>query len=81
MDYKITWSPEATEDLETIADYIAKDSEFYARAVITKALDAARSIKDFPSLGRIVPELGQENIRERFVYIAKQIRFSKIVVR
>jgi addiction module RelE/StbE family toxin len=68
MDYKVIWSPEATEDLETIANYITKDSEFYARSVVTKALDVARSIKDFPFIGRIVPELRQENIRERFVY-------------
>lgn len=36
MDYKVIWSPEATEDLATVANYIAKDSEFYAwRLVLT----------------------------------------------
>ena len=47
---------------------IARDSEFYARAVVDKILDTARKLKDFPSAGRIVPELEDEAIRERFVY-------------
>lgn len=34
MDLEVRWSPEATEDLEAIAEFIAGDSEFYARAVI-----------------------------------------------
>jgi plasmid stabilization system protein ParE len=35
MDLEVEWSPEATEDLESIAEYIARDSEYYARAVVT----------------------------------------------
>lgn len=38
------------------------------RAVVNKLLDTARNIKTFPNAGRIVPELGDEAIRERFVY-------------
>ena len=68
MDYKVVWSPEATEDLESIVNYIARGSEYYARAVVTKILEIAGNIKDFPSKGRIVPEFEQENIRECFVY-------------
>jgi len=68
MDFTVTWSPEAIEDLESIADYISRDSAFYARAVVTKILEVARNIKDFPWLGRVVPELGDDKIRERFVY-------------
>ena len=34
MDHSLNWSPEATEDLESIAEYIARDSGFYARAVV-----------------------------------------------
>lgn len=68
MDYKVVWSPAALEDVESLAEYIARDSEFYARAVVDKTLDMARKLKDFPSAGRIVPELDDETIRERFVY-------------
>jgi len=68
MDRKVDWSPEAVEDLESIADYISRDSEFYASSVITKVLELARTIGKFPLLGRTVPELDDEAIRERFVF-------------
>jgi toxin ParE1/3/4 len=68
MDYRLNWSPEAIEDLESIADYIARDSEFYARAVVTKILGVARGLPDNPGLGRVVPEIANPVIRERFVY-------------
>jgi len=68
MDLELTWSPEATEDLELITEYIARDSEFYARSVVTEILSVSRNILEFPLIGRVVPEIGDENIRERFIY-------------
>lgn len=63
----VAWSPEALEDVDAIADYIARDSRFYAAAVVEKIL-AAAGLSDFPKMGRIVPELSQADIRECFVY-------------
>ncbi|MGH9890621.1 MAG: hypothetical protein ACREA0_01280 [bacterium] len=40
MDLRVEWSPEALEDIEALADYISRDSEFYARSVVSK--DAAQ---------------------------------------
>ena len=70
MDHEVevVWSHEATEDLESIAEYISRDSVFYARAVVTKILAVSRKIPDFPLIGRIVPEIGDKNIRERLIY-------------
>ena len=68
MGLEVKWSPEATEDLESIAEYIARDSEFYARAVVTEILSISRNIREFPLVGRVVPEIGDEHIRERFIY-------------
>ena len=68
MGLEVTWSPEAMEDLELIAEYIARDSEFYARSVVTEILSVSRNIHEFPLIGRVVPEVGDENIRERFIY-------------
>ncbi len=68
MDYLVTWSPEALEDLEAIASYIERDSFFYAQSVVSKILEVSRNVKLFPLIGRIVPEFDDENIRERFVY-------------
>ncbi len=68
MDYSVKWSPEATEDLESIVEYIARDSEFYARSVVSKILAVSRKISEQPMIGRIVPEIDEKEIRERFVY-------------
>ena len=68
MDIEVKWSPEAIEDIDSIAEYIARDSEFYARSVVNEILSLGTKIAEEPLIGRIVPELDDENIRERFVY-------------
>ena len=60
MDYEVKWSPEAVEDLESIAEYIERDSEFYARAVVSKTLLLSRKIPEQPLLEQIVPEINDE---------------------
>ncbi len=68
MDTRVSWSLEALDDVDSIAAYIAKDSPFYASAVVQKILDIAQSVGRFPNLGPIVPEIGEPEFRERFVY-------------
>ncbi len=34
MDYKLIWSPQAIEDIEAIAEYIARDSITYAESTV-----------------------------------------------
>ncbi|MBI5919051.1 MAG: type II toxin-antitoxin system RelE/ParE family toxin [Nitrosomonadales bacterium] len=68
MDTRVSWSPEALDDVDAIAAYIAKDSPFYASAVVRKILEAAQSLERFPNVGPIVPEIGEPAFRERFVY-------------
>lgn len=83
MEYRVTWSPEAIEDLESIAEYIERDSSFYAQSVVSKILAVSRHIKELPLAGRVVPELGDENIRERFVYsyrLVYQMRQQKVLI-
>jgi len=63
MEYRVTWPPESVEDLESIADYIGRDSLFYVQPVVSKILEASGNIKKIPLIGRIVPEIGDENIR------------------
>jgi len=36
MAFKLEWSEEALEDIESIATYIEKDSLTYARSVVSK---------------------------------------------
>jgi toxin ParE1/3/4 len=67
MVKKVAWSNESDEDLDSIAEYIAKDSEFYALSFVQEILDTGNSLETFPERGRIVPELGYSNIRELFI--------------
>ncbi|MFA4826624.1 MAG: type II toxin-antitoxin system RelE/ParE family toxin [Methanoregula sp.] len=68
MDFQVVWSPEAIEDMESIAGYISRDSERYAAAVVDRLLNAARDLSYSPYAGRIVPELEDKSIRELIIY-------------
>lgn len=83
MAYKVNWSPEAIEDLQSIVDYIAKDSRIYAQSVVAKIFDVSRSLASHPLIGRVVPEIGLAEIRERFVYsyrLIYQIEDNSILI-
>ena len=67
MARKVIWSYEATADLDALAEYIARDSTFYAASFVQEILTASRSLDRFSERGRIVPEFSNPNIRELFV--------------
>jgi len=64
---KVVWTAASWADLEETADYIARDSKYYAAAFVQEVRDAARSLRQYADRGRIVPELGNPNIRELMV--------------
>ncbi|MDP1596368.1 MAG: type II toxin-antitoxin system RelE/ParE family toxin [Methylotenera sp.] len=68
MALAVVWSQTALDDVDGIAAYIFKDSPFYAKAATEKLLTMAEGVAAFPQIGRVVPELNQTHIRERFVY-------------
>ena len=68
MARQLKWSPEAVEDIEAIALYIARDSSYYAQAVVSRIVLLTESIPDQPELGRLVPEIRDPIYRERFVH-------------
>ncbi len=83
MATRVVWSPEALEDIESIAQYIARDSGFYAKAVVSKLVSTAQAIPEAPLIGRIVPEIADASIRERLVYSYRmiyQLRENDILV-
>jgi toxin ParE1/3/4 len=73
MALTLAWSPEAIEDIEAIAAYIERDSPWYAKTVVTNLVEIAEAIPEFPELGRIVPEIGDPLVRERFVHRYRMI--------
>ena len=67
MAWRVIWTQTAWSDLETVADYIAKDSRHYAAAFVGEVRDAARSLAHLAERGRVVPEFHDSSIRELFV--------------
>lgn len=64
----VRWTTPAKRDLKEIHDYIARDSKFYAQRVSRDIVNRSEKLNDFPEIGRIVPEIGDHNIRELIVY-------------
>lgn len=61
---KIRWTPQGINDLESIANFIAKDSPQFARLFVIDVLRAIDRLLLFPKSGRVVPELNDPHIRE-----------------
>lgn len=64
MARTVRWSEAATLDLEEAAEFIARDSRYYAAALVRDARAAARSLRTLAERGRIVPEARSSNVRE-----------------
>ncbi len=62
---ELIWSPRAAADLEEICEYIARDSEYYARFFAQKLITQVETIAEFPGAGRIVPEYQRDDLREQ----------------
>jgi len=61
---EIIWTNHALADLESIASFIAQDSDKYAQLTIRKLFTKTDVLKSFPQSGRVVPEKNNTNIRE-----------------
>ena len=60
----ITWTDQALDDLSSICLFISRDSSYYARVFANDIFIAAERLEQFPRSGRVVPEVGREDIRE-----------------
>lgn len=60
----VVWSDPAKVDLRAIHDFFAHDSRFYARKVVQDIIEKSRAVGMRPRAGRVVPELGEQDIRE-----------------
>ena len=68
MAKPVTWSAEALRDIECVAEYISRDSIYYAQQVIERMIAIGESVNAYPESGRVVPELGEGHYREKFIY-------------
>ena len=63
MAVEIKWTLHALNDIESIAEFIAQDSEHFASIQFDKFFIRSKILEKFPWAGRIVPELDNETIR------------------
>lgn len=61
---EVNWTDQSLEDINSIAEFIAKDSVRYANIQVERFFDRTEILHRNPQAGRIVPEVGDLNIRE-----------------
>lgn len=60
----IVWSPLAVEQARDIASYIALDKPSAAEKWIEEIFSCVEKLSEFPEIGRMVPEIKRQDIRE-----------------
>jgi len=71
---EIIWAPSALDDVESIAEYIARDSAEQAYLFVRRLFNAVNRLQDSPFLGRVIPEIGSADCRE-IIYGAYRIMY------
>lgn len=64
----VTWSDHAKADLRHIHDFIATDSRHYAKIATQAIVDKTLRLSELPRIGKVVPEINDEDIRELHLY-------------
>lgn len=68
MAQSVIWSEESLQDIDSIAEYISRDSIHHAQRVVDEIFTIVETIQTQPEMGRVVPEIGQPHVREHFIY-------------
>jgi addiction module RelE/StbE family toxin len=61
---RVIWTRQAVEDVEAIKAYVARDSLRYAALLVERIVGAVDRLESFPESGRVVPEVGDNTLRE-----------------
>jgi len=84
---KIIWSPLAIERASEIAEYIAQDKPSAAEKWINTVFSKVEQLKSSPEVGRVVPEIRNDQFREliygnyRIIYRIKKTQISILTIR
>lgn len=71
---KVIWAPSALKDVDSIAEFIARDSIDHASLFVTRLIEATDRLQKFPLSGRIIPEIKNQSCRE-VIYGAYRIMY------
>ncbi len=83
---EVEWSPLSILRVLEIAEYIALDKPDVATQWASDIFDSTEKLMDHPKLGRVVPEINDENFREliegnyRVVYWLSTSKISILTV-
>lgn len=69
---QVIWSPSSLRDLDSIGEFIARDSVHYAGLFVERIVAHVEKLREFPQSGRVVPEYGREDLRE-FIFESYRI--------
>jgi len=64
---QVSWTSQALDDVEAICLFIARDAPRYAEVFADRVFRVTDRLARFPRSGRVVPEIGREDIREIIV--------------
>ena len=82
----LTWRPEALKDLERIEAYFKELAPNYASTIVRELLERSEALLSFPRMGRMVPEVGDEALRElihlgfRIMYVLEPESDSVVIL-
>ena len=74
---EVIWSPSALEDIEQIAQFIARDSSDQAAIFVGRLIEATDRLASVPLSGRIIREIGHSDCRE-IIYGAYRIMYRQL---
>ena len=72
---QLNWTERAKEDLRNIAEFISRDSVYYAEKQLIKLYQSAAVLYEHPEIGRPVPEYEMPNLRQLLVSQYRLIYF------
>jgi len=84
---KIIWSPLAIDRASEIAEYIAQDKPSAAEKWINTVFSKVEELKSSPEIGRVVPEIRNDQFRElifgnyRIIYRIEKKQISILTIR
>ena len=61
---RISWTSRASNDLDALFDFAARNSEKYAHLLVHRIFERIKRLEDFPLSGREVPEYRRSDVRE-----------------
>jgi len=79
---QINWTTQAVSDLKDIAEYIGKDSKYYAKLQVVRLKSRVEIVKTQIRIGSLVPEFERTDLRQliqgRYRIIYKVINENRV---